>query len=72
MEKNIGDIMSMLCKEFVNLSKQQRNISKELREVKKEITIMKEKWERAEAPCKIVSMSTLSFKDLSGKRNNKG
>lgn len=72
MEKSIGDMMSMLYKEFVNLSKQQRNISKELREVKKEITIMKEKWERKEAPCKIVSMSTLPFKSLSDKRNNKG
>lgn len=47
MEKEIGEITSMLCKEFVNLSQ-------ELREMKKEIAELKKITQREKEPAKII------------------
>lgn len=67
MEKRIGDMLSMLYREYVDLSNTQRNMARELREIKEEMALLKSAEENRKDPCRIFFMNGVTPGRISDK-----
>lgn len=67
MEKSIGDMFTMLYREFVNLSKKQNDMTRELSELREEVALLRSVQNDRRDPCKIFPMNGVAVRRISDK-----